>query len=108
MGAKELAAVAVHHRSAIGHAGEIEHHLVDLRLAVAAHSNHAPALGKVIEQRNHALGSVIARKVVAGPVVKQVAQKNDAVGLLGLNGRHQALGPVCRTVNVRCDKKLHE
>jgi len=108
MRAKELATVAIHHESAVGHTGKLEHHLIDFCFTVAAHRNHAPALGKIVEQRNHALGSVIAREVVAGPMVEQVAQKNDAIGLFGLDSSHQALGPIRGAMDIGCDKKLHD
>ena len=30
------------------------------------------------------------------------------IGLFGLDGRHQALGPIRRAMDIGCDKKLHD
>ena len=81
---EQLAAGLVEKRGVVGHDGKVEDHLVDLGVAVAAHRDDA--VGQGVEQRNHALGGVIARQVVARSVVEQVAQQNDAVRLLGLDG----------------------
>ena len=103
---EQFAAGLIKQRGVVGHDGKVEHHLVDLGVAVAAHRDDA--VGQGVEQRNHALGGVVARQVVARTVVEQVAQQNDAVGLLGLDGGDQALSPICRTVDVRGDEVFHE
>ena len=102
---EQLAAALVEQRGVVGHDGEVEHHLVNLGVAVAAHSDDA--VGQGVEQRNHTLGGVIARQVVARAVVEQVTQQDDAVGLLGFDGGDQTLGPVCRAVNVGSDEVFH-
>ena len=102
---EQLAAGLVEQRGVVRHDGKVEHHLVDLGVAVAAHRDDA--VGQGVEQRNHALGGVVARQVVARAVVEQVAQQHDAVGLLGFDGGDQALGPVCRAVNVGSDEVFH-
>ena len=102
---EQLAAGLVEQRGVVGHDGEVKHHLVDLSIAVAAYRDDV--VGQGVEQRNHALGSIVARQVVARTVIKQVAQQDDAVGLLGLNGGAEALGPVCRAVDVGSDEVFH-
>ena len=102
---EQLAAGLVEQRGVVGHDREVEHHLVDLGVAVAAHRDDA--VGQGVEQRNHALGSVVARQVVARAVVEQVAQQHDAVGLFGFDGSAEALGPVCRAMDVGGDEVFH-
>ena len=102
---EQLAAGFVEQRGVVGHDGIVEDHLVDLGIAVAAHRDDA--VGQGVEQRDYALGGVIARQVVARTVVEQVAQQDDAVGLLGLDGGDQALGPICRAVDVGGDEVFH-
>ena len=102
---EQLAAGLVKQGSVVGHDREVEHHLVDLGVAVAAHRDDA--VGQGVEQRNHTLGGVVARQVVARTVIEQVAQQDDAVGLLGLDGGDQAFGPICRAVNVGSDEVFH-
>ena len=102
---EQLAAGLVEQRGVVRHDGKVEHHLVDLGVTVAAHRDDA--VGQGVEQRNHALGGVVARQVVARAVVEQVSQQHDAVGLLGFDGGDQALGPICRAVNVGSDEVFH-
>ena len=102
---EQLAVGLVKQRGIVGHNGKVEHHLVDLGVTVAAHRDDA--VGQGVEQRDYALGGVIARQVVARTVVEQVAQQHDAVGLLGLDGGAEALGPVCRAVDVGGDEVFH-
>lgn len=52
---EQLAAGLVEQRGVVGHDGKVEHHLVDLGVAVAAHRDDA--VGQGVEQRNHALGA---------------------------------------------------
>ena len=93
------------HQAVIRQDREGEDHLVHLRLAVAAHGNDL--VGNGVEHLYDALGRVVGREVVARPVVEKVAQKDDAVGTLGLDGGHEALAPVGGTVDVRRNDELH-
>ncbi len=102
---EQFTASLVEQRGVVRHDGEVEDHLVDLGVAVAADGDDA--VGQGVEQRNHALGSVVARQVVARAVVEQVAQQNDAVGLLGFDGGDQARGPVCRAGVVGGEEVFH-
>ena len=103
---EQLAAGLVEQRGIVGHDGKVEDHLVDLGIAVAAHRDDA--VGQGVEQRDYALGSVIARQVVARTVIEQVAQQDDAIGVLALDGSDEALGPVCRAMDVGGDEVFHE
>lgn len=77
---------------------EIEHHLVYLGVAVAPHTQQ---LGrKAVQQRNHLFGGVIPGQVVAGAVVEQVSQKQQAVGLLPFKGLLQLLRIIIGAVQV--------
>ena len=76
-------------------------------LFVAAHGDDPPRGGEVVQQGDHALGRVVAREVVARPMVEQVAQQQDAVGALLPDGGHEALRPVGGAVDVGCDEELH-
>ncbi len=52
---EQLAAGLVEQRGIVGHDGEVEHHLVDLGVAAAAHRDDA--VGQGVEQRDYALGA---------------------------------------------------
>ena len=67
---EQLAAGLIEQRGVVGHDGKVEDHLVDLGVTVTAHRDDA--VGQGVEQRNHALGGVIARQVVTRAVVEQV------------------------------------
>ena len=95
----------VHHDCVVGHAWEIEHHLVDLAIAIAAHGNDA--VGQRVQHGKHLLRRVIARKVVSRTMIEKVAQKNDGVGRFSLDSRHERAAPVRRAVDIGCNQKLH-
>ena len=67
----------------VGHAREVEHHLVNFGIAVAAHGNDA--LRQAVEQRDRLFRRVAFRQVVARAVVQQVAQQDGAVGRFGFD-----------------------
>ena len=67
-------------RRKVGHAGEVEDHLVDLGLAVAAHADDLRAQG--IEHGDDLLGGVALGKVIARAMVEHVTEQQQAVGLL--------------------------
>ena len=75
-----------------------EYHLVHLGVAVAA---HAQQLGrKTVQQRDDLLGGVVPGQVVAGAVVEQASQKEQAVGLLPFKGLLQLLRIIIGAVQV--------
>ena len=87
-----------HQQGGVGENGEVENHLVHLGVAVAP---HAQQLGrKAVQQRNHLFGGVIPGQVVAGAVVEQVSQKQQAVGLLPFKGLLQLLRIIIGAVQV--------
>ena len=90
----------------VRHAGEVQHHLVDLRLAVAAHADDA--VRDSVKHRDDLLRGVVRREVVAGTVVQEVAQKDDAVRLLGIDGVHEARAPLGRAMDVGRNQELHD
>ena len=85
--------------------GKLQHHLVNLRVAVAAHAQKPPAC--VVEHGRERLGVVPLREVVARPVIEQVAQKQQAVGPLAVERVQQQPPEVGRAVYVRCNHQLH-
>lgn len=89
----------------IGHAREGEDHLVNLRLAIAAHGNDL--VGNGVEHLYDALGRVVGREVVARAVVEQVAEKHHAVGRLVLDCGHKTLAGVGGAMDVGGNDKLH-
>ena len=89
----------------IGHHWEAEHHLVYLCLAVAAHAEEMFA--DAIEHFNYALRGVVVREIVAGAVVEQVAQQQQARLALRVPGLQQALTPTRGAVDVGCDHEFH-
>ena len=95
----------VHHDRVVGHAWEIEHHLVDLAVAIAAHGNDA--VGQRVQHGEHLLRCVIAREVVSRTMIEKVTQKNDGVGRFSFDSRHERAAPVRRAVDVGCNQKFH-
>ena len=79
--------------------------MVDLGLAVAAHGYDL--VGNGVQHLNDALGGVIGRQVVTRAMVEQITKQNHAVGVLRLDGGHEALAPVGGTVDVRRNDELH-
>ena len=71
VGEEQLASARVLDERVIAHTRKVEHHLVDFRVAVAAHRDGA--VGEAVEQRNDLLGSLVRGDVVTRSVVEQVA-----------------------------------
>ena len=105
VGEPEGAAARVDDLGVVGHAGEVEDHLVHLGLAVAAHGHDGRREG--VEHGDDALGVVVAGQRVARSVVEDVAEDQDLVGPLGLDALHQAAAPVGGAVDVAGDEVLH-
>ena len=70
------------------HAGEIEHHLVDFRIAIAP--NGYDALGNAVKGGEHFFGSIAFGQVVARAVIEQVAEQEHAVGRFPVDALHQS------------------
>ena len=100
-----VSGLGVGEQGIVCHAGEVEHHLVDLGLAVAAYGQHLAS--DAIEHLDHLLGGIVLGQVVARPVVEQVAQEHHAVGLMTVDGLHQAGAPLRGSVDVGCYEQLH-
>ncbi len=82
----------------IAHAGELEHHLVDFRIAIAACGHDG--ICALIEHGGNAFGVVALGLFVSWSVLQNVAEQNNLVGSL-LIGRFQKLfAPFRRAVNV--------
>ena len=62
----------------IAQAGEIEHHLIDLRVAISPYGDDA--LCHVVEDGEHLFGRIALGQVVSGAMVEQVAEQQHAVG----------------------------
>ena len=68
----------------IRHHREIQHHLVHLGFAVAPHA--AELRLQAVQQRDDLFRGIFAGQVVAGAVIEQVAQKEQTVRPLPLEG----------------------
>lgn len=106
VGEPEGAAGLVDELGVVAHARKIQHHLVHLGLAVAAHAGDGG--GQTVEHGDDLLGSIAARQVVAGAVVEEIAQEDDLVGLLGVDSLHKALAPIGRSMDVASNEILHK
>ncbi len=82
----------------VGENGEVQHHLVDLGVAVSADT--AKDILAAIKQGDDFLGCVVGRQVVARSVIKQVAQEDHFVRALLVVKLEKALGAFNISVNV--------
>ena len=69
---------SVKYPSVIGHAGEVEHHLIDFRIAVAAHCDDA--VRQWVEHLCDLCRRIFIGKRVARPVIQNIAQQHQLVG----------------------------
>ena len=90
----------------IGKDREGQHHLVDLRVAVAAHAEEAFA--PLVEHGQHLLGRVFIRQIVARAVVENVAQQQKPIGPFPVKRGQQFAAVPRRAVDIRCDHELHK
>ena len=98
-------AVCGREHAVIGEDREGQHHLVDLRVAVAAHAeNLFPPL---VQHGQHLLGRVFVRQIVARAVVEQVAQQHDALRLFTRVDLRQHAGVVGGTVDIGNKDEFH-
>ena len=104
VGDERGAAVQIKQR-VIRHDRELQHHLINLRVAVAAHAEQLVLYA--VEQRDHALRVVCVRQIVARTVIEQVAQQNQTLRALGfVGGKHRFAGAV-GTVDIGSKHQFH-
>ena len=104
MGDKEAAA-ARKEQAIVGQNGEVEHHLIDLRVTVAADGEDPVRAG--IELGRHRFGVVALGQIVPRSVIEQIPQKKQFVGVFPLKSFQQFATIEGRAVNVRGDNKSH-
>lgn len=83
----------------VGKAGESEHHLVHFGVAVAADGGNLVL--KRAQELDNSLRVVSAGERVSRPVIKKVAQKENAVAFELVEVRKRHLAGERRTVNIR-------
>ena len=89
----------------VAQAGEIEHHLVDFRIAIAP--NGYDALGNAVKGGEHFFGRIAFGQVVAWAVIEQVAEQEHAVGCFPVDAFHQCADGGRRAMQVGCDDEFH-
>ena len=98
-------AVCSREHAVIGEDREGQHHLVDLRVAVAAHAEDL--IPPLVQHGQHLLGRVFVRQIVARAMVEDVAQQEQAVRPLSVKGVEQRAAVAGRAVDIGCDHELH-
>ena len=83
----------------------MQHHLINLRVAVAAHAEQLVLYA--VEQRDHALRVVCVRQIVARTVIEQVAQQNQTLRALGFIGGEHRLAGAAGTVDIGSKHQFH-
>ena len=86
--------------------GEVQHHLVYLRVAVALDAEDA-VLPR-IQHGEYLLGVIARRQVVPGAVVQQVSQQHQTVSPLPLHQVQQLPAVQGAAVDVRRDPNVHK
>ena len=94
----------VYHRVIRKH-GKIEHHLIDLRLAVASDAHNAFFHG--VEHGDHLFRSIFLRKIVPRSVIKDISEKEKPVGTLRVKSVEQSEAARSTAVNIGCNKPFH-
>ena len=90
----------------VRHAGEGEHHLVHLGLAVSANGENSVL--QAGQHGDHGFRGIVPGQVVSRTVVQQVAQQNDLIGFFSFNQLHQLAAPIGGAVDVGCDDEFHK
>ena len=85
--------------------GKIEHHLIDLRLAVASDAHNAFFHG--VEHGDHLFRSIFLRKIVPRSVIKDISEKEKPVGALRVKSVEQSEAARSTAVNIGCNKPFH-
>ncbi len=102
---REYRSVSENYRRKVGGNRKIEHHLVNLRIAVAPYRRNA--VGKTVQNRYYFFGAVSVGQIVPRPVIKQIAEQNKTVCALFLKCSCKHLAVFCRAVYVRGYKIFH-
>ena len=90
----------------IGQNREVQHHLVNLRVAVAADAEEP--VSPFVEHGQHLFGGIFVRQIVARAVVENVAQQQKPAGPFPVKRGKQLTAVPRRAVDIRCDHKLHK
>ena len=104
VGGKHCAGTGIQ-QGIVGQNREVQHHLVHLGIAVAAHAQQPLPQG--IQHGNYLFGGIALRQVVAGTVVQNIPQQQQLVRLLALHGGKQLPAVKSRTVQVGCNHQFH-
>ena len=98
--------VGVEDGRVVAHDGEVEKHLIDFRVAVAADGDHL-FFQRVHERRE--IGWFIADgQHVAGAMIEVVAAEDEIVGVFALEGVDGELEGVCGAVYIGDDEETHD
>ena len=85
----------------LSHYGEIQNHLVDFRVAVAAYAQKIVLEG--IQHIDYFFGIIVTRKIIARSVVEYITEKNDPFGFFLCDAFAQTLTVICGAVYIRCN-----
>ena len=89
----------------VGKHGEIEHHLVYLGIAISAYAKQS--FFDTVEHFDNLLGSIVARQIVAWPVIKHVTKQHQLLRSFARECLQKLTAVICRTVNIGCDHPFH-
>ena len=90
----------------IGQNREVQHHLVNLRVAVAADAEEP--VSPFVEHGQHLFGGIFVRQIVARAVVENVTQKQESGCSFPVKRGKQVTAIACRAVDIRCDHEFHK
>ena len=93
-------------RGIIRQNGELQHHLIYLTIAVAAHAEQP--LPHLIEQGKHGFRGILARQIIARAMVEQIAQQQQAVCFFFKKTVKQGFCIVCGAVQIRSNHPFHK
>ena len=102
----KAAAARMENRRVVAHHGEVEKHLIDFRITVAADGQNLFLI--FIKKRGEVGWIVTDRKHIAGAVVEVVAAEDEIVGVFAMEGFFGELEGVCGAVYVGGDEKAHD
>ena len=89
----------------IRHNRELENHLIDLGVAVAADTEQL--VPYAVEKRNNALRVIFIRQIVARTVVEQVAQQDKTLGFFLLILTQNGFAGTAGTVDIGSKHQFH-
>ena len=96
---------ALAEQGVVGHDREAKHRLVDLRVAVAAHAEHT--VRHRVELCGDLLRRIVARQIVARPVIEHVAEQEHPLRPFALKAFHDLAAVIRRAVDIRSDQPFH-